>query len=157
MKIWEDQGITPSLEETLRNWTRLVHEGFTAYAGERNVTQVCKKRVCWVHIQTHVDCSFAENLQDELGNGMPLPNVGSTKKKNLTEEEARRQHKVMSHTAEDFFAMQQWGNDTGNAWGGLNTLQQYAQNGWEKIPSAKQTERAVELIELWENYQNTDA
>lgn len=161
MKIWEDQGITPSLEETLRNWTRLVHEGFTAYAGERNVTQVCKKRVCWVHIQTHVDCSFAENLQDELGNGMPLPNVGSTKKKSLTEEEARRQYKVMSHTPQDFFSMQQWGNDTGHITGRasdfLITLQGYANSKWTKIPSVKQTKWAVELIELWESHRNTDA
>jgi len=161
MKIWEDQGITPSLEETLRNWTGLVHEGFIAYAGDRNVTQVCKKLDCWVHIQANIDCSFAGDLGHELEEGMPLPNVGAMNRETLTQEEAQRQYKVMSYTPEDFFAMQTWGNNTGQitgkASGFLITLQGYANNKWTKIPSVKQTKWAVKLIELWESHRNTDA
>lgn len=43
--------MSPSLEETTRDWTPWVYEGLVANAAGRNVTEWCKKPNCWIAVQ----------------------------------------------------------------------------------------------------------
>jgi hypothetical protein len=58
----------------------------------------------------------------------------------------------MQVSAEAWFQVSDWGRKTGNlkAWqsGIAHTLSGYASGGWEKVPSAKQANQAVKILEL---------
>ena len=45
--VWSRQGISPALRQTVRNWTHEVFDQLTESAGQRNVTEWCKKEECW--------------------------------------------------------------------------------------------------------------
>jgi hypothetical protein len=45
--IWSRQDISPALRQTAKNWTHSVFDQLTESAGQRNVTEWCKKEECW--------------------------------------------------------------------------------------------------------------
>jgi len=156
-QIWTDQAISPALEDVLRDWMPRVHEIITETASEKgkNVTEWAKKPECWAVIQ-HLDVEIPVELEEALGEGLPLPNVGAFKDgkttRDLTEEDMRRQEAVMAMTADDlariFKRVSRYLESHGmpdGAWiamnGCLTTLQTYAENGWGKIPTPKQTKQ----------------
>ncbi len=46
-RIWREQGLTHSLEEAIRKTSHAVHKVIADPPGGRNVTEWCKKDVCW--------------------------------------------------------------------------------------------------------------
>ena len=164
-EIWRDQAISPLLENLLREWMPQVHEAITQTAGGRNVTEWAKKLDCWATIQ-NLPVKIQDELQEKLRSGLPLPNVGAFKEggkvRELTEEEIHRQETVMAMTAEDFaslFVRVSRHLDTRGmqpmAWaamiGCISTVQTYAQNGWTKVHTPKQTKQIHKALAFLAN------
>jgi AIPR protein len=49
--IWEGQEVSPELVATLESWVTPIHSQLVTSAGQRNVTEWCKKDACWEHIK----------------------------------------------------------------------------------------------------------
>jgi hypothetical protein len=154
-QVWTDQAILPLLEDVIREWMPRVHETITdtAIEKDKNVTEWAKKKECWATIQT-LPLEIPGGLEETLGEGLPLPNVGDFRNGNmirdLTEEEKQRQEAVMAMTAVDLaHIFQRVSKHLGShgmryvEWnamlGCLGTVQSYAQNDWTKVPTPKQT------------------
>lgn len=163
-QIWRDQSTMAELNDVMASWMPLVHECIieNAQRENRNVTEWAKSRRCWAVIQgLHV--SLPPIFEARLGAGLPRPNVGDFKDADagtaLTEEEMRRQASVMAMTADEyaliFRKLSRHAGDHGmihGAWtamtGCVTTLLMYAENGWSKIPTPKQTAQVVKAIEF---------
>jgi len=156
--IWSNQAVSANLEATLRNWMSGVHEEIVESAGDRNVTEWCKKKDCWSHVQS-LPLEFAPGFADELAEGLPLPTVGKFKKTDagraptLSPEERDRQAKTMRYGSEDWLQIIAWGRAS-SALGDFQiklagTILGYAAGGWNQVPSPKQTKHAVAVIDLW--------
>ena len=50
-QIWESQGLSPELEESIRAMCGLVRESLVAAPGNGNVTEWCKKAACWEEVK----------------------------------------------------------------------------------------------------------
>ena len=158
-KVWNDQNVSDALEETIRSWMPIVHEEIVESAGLRNVTEWCKNTECWTHLQS-LRLEFSSGFEEELSEGLPLPNVGQFKEKKdkppreLTPEERDRQAKAMRYSADDWLHIMAWARESGE----LNDFQMrlagtvlgYAAGGWRQVPSPRQTNHTSDILELWE-------
>ena len=156
--IWRDQDVSQALEATMRSWMPAVHDEIVESAGDRNVTEWCKKKECWARIQS-LRLQFARGFEDELAEGLPLPTVGQFKEgkssapRTLTPEERDRQAITMRYGPDEWLQIMAWGQEPG----GLNdfqlklagTILGYAAGAWRQVPSPRQTKHTVEIIELW--------
>lgn len=156
--IWDDQNVSQALEETMRGWMPVVHEEIVESAGERNVTEWCKKGECWARVQS-LRLRFEPGFEDELAAGLPLPTVGQFKEKkdsaprSLTAEERDRQVATTRFGPEEWLRIMAWGQEAGK----LNDFQMklagtilgYAAGGWRQVPSPRQTKHTAEIIDLW--------
>lgn len=163
--IWDNQRVSEAMEQTLNDWMIRIHEEIVESADGRNVTEWCKKKDCWTHIQS-LNIEFAPSFETELAEGLPLPTVGSFREKkgaaprDLTEEERDRQAVTTKYSAEDWVEILRWGRESGVfsdfmlRLGG--TVVAYAAGGWRQVPSPKQTRYTVEIIQLWETNGRID-
>ena len=156
--IWNQQDVSDALASTMKSWMPRVHEEIVESAGDRNVTEWCKKKECWTHVQS-LRLDFAPGLADELAEGLPLPNVGQFNEKKgrapkaLTPAERERQAITMKYSAEEWLKIIAWCRESG-ACNAIElriagTLLSYAARGWHDVPSPKQTRHAVKFIGLW--------
>jgi len=157
-EIWNRQDVSDALEETLRSWMPEVHSEIVDSAGGRNVTEWCKKKDCWTHLQSML-IGFASGFEEELAEGLPLPNVGKFREKKgdapraLTHEERDRQARAMRYGPNEWQRIMAWGVESGE----LNdfqlklagTILGYSAAGWRQVPSPKQTRHTDEIIKLW--------
>lgn len=156
--IWTRQSISENLEATIRSWMPQIHEELVDSAGDRNVTEWCKKKECWSHVQT-LDLEFAPGLKDELAAGLPLPTVGKFKAsktspaKTLTAEERDRQARTMRLDSDEWLEVVTWGKKSGVLSDFemkiAGTVLGYAAGGWNQVPSPKQTKYTDGIINKW--------
>ncbi len=151
--IWENQSVSDAMERTIETWMSKVHQELVDSAKGRNVTEWCKKADCWRHIQT-IDLELPEELESELAEGQPLPNVGrdaKVKKLILTPEDRENIARVMLIPDEVWLDIHKWGRRGNNLeewqYGIAHTLVEYAAGEWAKVPSRKQAKHAVDIIE----------
>ncbi|MDC0176164.1 AIPR family protein [Planctomycetaceae bacterium] len=156
--IWDNQQVSDSLKATLSSWMPEVHEEIVESAGDRNVTEWCKKKECWTQIQS-MSLSFEAGFENELAEGLPMPTVGRQRKSSesasneLTPEERDRQATTMRYGPQEWIKIMDWGRESGN----LTTFQRniaatilgYSAGGWRQVPSPKQTRHTVEMIDSW--------
>ena len=131
-------------------------------ANGRNVTEWAKKPECWAVVQA-IDVSLPEELLATLNEGTALPNVGAYRDGKtmvmLTNEEIERQQKVMAMTEDDLASLfketSKYMSDHGMRFmewqsmtGAISTVQIYAANNWEKIPTPKQTKQISKAIDF---------
>lgn len=149
--IWQNQGVSDSMADTIFKWMPKIWDGIVESAGEKNVTEWCKKEECWRIIQT-LDVEIPKELQDELADGQPLPTVGSQKGQRglgLTHLDRENIATTMQLSGEEWLKIHAWANEKGlhHSMGGIAlTLSGYAANNWQKVPSAKQAKQAVKMI-----------
>ena len=56
MKLWQTQCVSESLQQAIESTARLVNDGIiNPEAGISNVTEWCKKELCWLRLQKKVD------------------------------------------------------------------------------------------------------
>jgi hypothetical protein len=150
-QIWKDQDISRIQKETIFHWMRSIWEEIIESAGERNVTEWCKKEECWRTIQI-LNVSIPQELQDELAEGQPLPTVGSSRGQKgigLSHQDRENIAKTMQFSGEEWLQIHKWATAKGqpNVMIGIAlTLSSYAANEWRRIPSAKQAKQAVRML-----------
>jgi hypothetical protein len=161
-RIWRDQAIPLVVEETLMEWMPVVHSCITdtAFEENKNVTEWAKNTKCWAVVQ-NLDVRIPVELRATLGEGLPRPNVGAFRNGDtgevLAEEDLRRQETVMAMSAEDFSTLfrriSKYLDSHGMphmAWsamtGCITTVLTYAENGWTRIPTPKQTKQIFKAI-----------
>lgn len=154
--IWNNQACSPALVRTIHDWMAVIHQQLVTTAGERNVTEWCKKEACWVHIQTH-GLPVPADLEKELAAGQPLPTVGASaqrKGKGLSPKDRENIARTMQRSADDWIYLCKWGAQSNHlkGWqiGIAGTLATYAATGWTDVPSAKQAAQAVKMLAVAE-------
>ncbi len=172
-QIWMKQALSPILEQLMREWMPRVHESIMENAIEqgKNVTEWAKNQACWAVVQS-LDVTIPTEFEAQLGEGLPLPNVGAfrdgNKIKQLNEEEMRRQETVMAMTGDDFALLFRkvirYTDSHGmrySAWsamtGCLTTVLSYAENGWVRIPTPKQTKQVMKAVKFIEDHEGSHA
>lgn len=153
-RIWDEQVLSEPVAQTIYDWMPTVWQAIVDGAGDRNVTEWAKKEECWSQIQL-LDLAMSSDLESRLTDGDPLPNVGRAAKKGtieLTREDRENLARVMRVKKEDWRAISDWGQETGNLqpWqhGIALTLSGYAAGGWKKVPSVKQARQAVKMLQI---------
>jgi hypothetical protein len=158
-RIWEEQACSPALNRTIHEWMPVIHQQLMSSAGQRNVTEWCKKEDCWRHIQAH-GIPVPADLENELAEGQPLPTVGNKAQRRgseLSPQDRENIARTMQCRADQWLHLVKWGADTGEleGWqiGIAGTLATYAVNGWIEVPSAKQAAQAVRILEIADHNQ----
>ena len=161
-KIWATQAVPEEIISTITEWMPRVFDTIVESANGRNVTEWAKKPECWAVVQA-IDVSLPEELLATLNEGTALPNVGAYRDGKtmvmLTNEEIERQQKVMAMTEDDLASLfketSKYMSDHGMRFmewqsmtGAISTVQIYAANNWEKIPTPKQTKQISKAIDF---------
>lgn len=151
-RIWETQSVSPAVAKSLAKWMPLVAQELVVSAKGRNVTEWCKKADCWRHIQM-MEIPLPTELEKELSEGQPLPNVGSDANVadlKLTPEDRENIATVMLIPDSVWLDIHKWGIRDGNLaefeCGIAHTLVKYAAGGWAMVPSRKQARFSVEIL-----------
>jgi hypothetical protein len=76
-RVWNTQQVSTALADAMYDWMPHVYEQIVDSAGTRNVTEWAKKEDCWHHVQT-ISVILSPELERELTEGQPLPNVGES-------------------------------------------------------------------------------
>lgn len=66
--IWKNQGLSPTLEDTISSLSRVVHAHITSPPGGQNISEWCKKEPCWESLclkKIHLSDEFIRELVDE--------------------------------------------------------------------------------------------
>ena len=154
--IWVNQEISRALYDVLYDWMPVVLEEIIETAGTRNVTEWAKKSDCCDRIE-QLDVMISEELERELREGDPLPNVGRAAKKGklvLSTVDRQNINKVMQHDADTWWEIGKWAKKASSLKefqiGIVMTIATYAADDWKKIPSAKQSKYAVEVLQIAE-------
>ncbi len=157
--VWNGGGISPALQRTVSSWIPRIHEEIVLSAGERNVTEWCKKSDCWARIQT-MNLPLDPHFEEELAEGLELPTVGSWKKSKkskpteLTPEERENQARVQKHDSDEWNRIITWGRESRvlEDWqlSIAGTILGYAAAGWLQVPSPRQTTHLVPILDLWQ-------
>ena len=152
-RVWNEQAISKAFVETLDRLLPEVYDAFVSSALGRNVTEWCKKEECWRHVQT-LDLEVSSELEEELAEGQALPELataGTNGTTTLTAQDRENIARVMQISAEQWVYISGWGARTGalKSWqcGIATTLASYSAGGWAKIPSQKQANQGVKILE----------
>ena len=153
-RIWNHQRVPEAVHDAMRRWMLPVYDGIVTSAGNRNVTEWCKKEECWSQIQA-LGVAISPELEKELAGALPLPTVGDSdgrRGENLTSSDRENIAQVMQITAAEWIEISGWGSQTGHLkdWqiGIATTLASYAAGAWSKVPSRKQAMHAVEILRV---------
>jgi hypothetical protein len=146
--IWQRQSLSEELEELLRVWSYAIDRQIQTSAEGRNITEWAKKEACWAAMK-QLDLSVEGSLPIEWGSGDPtLPGEPAELPRDNHESVAV----CMRLSAEQWFAINLWGTRTGNlaGWqcGIAHTLSSYAGAGWQRVPTIKQAQQGVRILEL---------
>jgi hypothetical protein len=149
-KVWDAQGISEGLEDALSKWCISVYNRIVESAGDRNVTEWCKKQDCWIDVKS-LTLDVPKKLRAELLAEQSTPTVGQGGQK-LTFEDSENISKVMKVPAEAWLSIHGWGVRTKSLpfilAGVAHTLSGYAASGWTRIPSAKQANAAAKILKI---------
>lgn len=152
--IWEQQATSENLGNLIHDWMPYVYDEIVESSNGRNVTEWCKKEECWRHIQT-MDLPIPPELEAELDEGQPLPNVGKGRNgggDTLSAVDRENIARVMRIVPQEWLHFVKWGADTNQLTQFQTdlsaTLAGYATRSWTRVPSVKQARQAVKVIDI---------
>lgn len=152
--IWNRQSVSEATASTIEEWMPLVYEKILATAAGRNITEWAKKPECWQAIQL-LDVTVPDELEKELREGDPLPNVGkraASGSNQLTTIDRENINRVLQHDDEFWWTLVQWakGKDVLSDFQKsiVTTIIDYSSSGWKKIPSHKQAKHIIAALDL---------
>lgn len=161
-KIWERQEISEGVKEAIQTWCPEIFDKIIETAGDRNVTEWCKKEDCWQEIRG-LKLPVPAKLEREMKGTEPLPTVGRPSARQpdaLKSEDRENIARVMNVDAATWLKIHGWGKRTGilAEWqcGIAFTLSGYASGGWEKVPSAKQARQGVQILETVSSHMDLE-
>lgn len=147
--VWEEQCISTPLEDLLRDWSHEIHGTIMESAGDRNVTEWCKKLECWGEVKS-LDLLLPDELPPEVSGKAVTDTAPSVVA--VQDETAAQCDMCMAISASDWAKIATWGRESGRLrdieWQVASTLATYAMAGWQKQPSNKQLRFAVKAVEM---------
>ena len=150
--LWQNQEISSELESLLRQWSHDIRDKMVESAGEKNVTEWCKKEACWKTISA-LDLKLPDPLPPEFKNrATSAPGSATTRDGSVTAEDLDNISICKKVDGESWFRIHAWGKQTGmlEKWqaGIAHTLSSYAANGWERNPSPKQAKQGAKILKI---------
>jgi len=146
--VWQRQSPSAATVRTINDWLPVVHETLIASAGDRNVTEWCKKPECWTQIRM-LSLTWAAGLEGELGETSREPTVGKNKG-GLTPADREAIARVMLVSQDEWIHLARWAHTSGEVkpWltGLAASLAGYAAADWADVPSKKQAQHACKLL-----------
>jgi len=148
-RLWDVQQVSDEMQELFATWAPLIHGEIVASAGNRNVTEWCKKDDCWAELSA-LNLPLSPVLPSEFRDSMRTPQ----------ELKVGEGH---DEAADDLIA--ECAALDGAAWARImawaaaspeiddydrkvvHTLSGYAMNGWIKPPSSKQAVRGSRVLQ----------
>lgn len=148
--IWESQGVSLELSTLLGGWAHTVDKGIRESAGNRNITEWCKKADCWEAVRS-TKVTFPDPPPPEIA-GAKEPGAaavddgdGAVDGSRLNAEGWSDEEAVeacVQHDAATWARLHYWGAATQSLdyyeRGVSHTLSEYAAGGWVRKPSVKQ-------------------
>ncbi|WP_372019486.1 AIPR family protein [Tistrella mobilis] len=146
-KIWEAQRVSDEMEALFSAWAPLIHAEIVASAGNRNITEWCKKDDCWMEIRA-LNLPLPSRFPPEFLNSIPATKHAKDSSLDASQEaliaeciklDGRAWTRIMAWAAsspdvDDFDRKV------------VHTLSGYAMNGWIKLPSLKQAVRGTRVL-----------
>ena len=151
--IWENQSLSEDLIRLIRGWCHEIRDIIVMSAGERNVTEWCKKEGCWKEVRA-LSLTLPSELPVEItgteSGGGKAPTTSS-----LSPADLDAIHRCQSVSAQDWIAISEWGKSSGKLkpWqsGIAGTLGVYAAQDWSKPPSVKQARQGIKILGIAES------
>ncbi len=155
MHVWTQQRLSASLEEMLREWTHVVAEAIRASAGDRNVTEWCKKPECWRSVKLAA-AVFKEPMPPELQTvvveGGRWGDSASEVRVPVDPDDLAAIAVCRSTDASDWIRILEWANESGRLDGRqrefVSTLGANAASGWQKELSPKRAQEGRAILKM---------
>ncbi|MCX6359214.1 MAG: AIPR family protein [Armatimonadetes bacterium] len=147
-RIWREQGISPVLEEAIRERSRYTWDHITNAPDNGNVTQYCKKESCWTSFLTR-ELPMPHGLHLELSAGRSRSSQGPGTAADADAADGSAQE-VMAVSADAWFQLANWGCSSGH----LTALQRKIASdlallaGYGRRPSPRQVTEGLQLLRL---------
>ncbi|RWY68524.1 hypothetical protein EHI46_24185 [Rhizobium leguminosarum] len=146
--IWQRQALSEELELLLRAWSHRIDRQIQSSADGRNITEWAKKEACWTGVK-NLELPLEGSTPPEWGNGP----AGQLPRQAEPAGDTQLAASIcMRLAAEEWFAIHLWGTRTGNlaTWqcGIAHTLSSYAGGNWQKVPTTKQAQQGLKILEL---------
>lgn len=145
-QIWESQEVSEELKGLLANWAPKVHAEIVNSAGNRNVTEWCKKEDCWNELQA-LHLSIPDAVPPELSALPVLEEDGSGVEGALDNPTQA----CMDLSPSDWLKVLTWATESPLVdpfdKRVIHTISGYAITNWERAPSPKQAARGARVIE----------
>ncbi|MBF0439907.1 MAG: AIPR family protein [Magnetococcales bacterium] len=156
--VWERQEISQETEDLLRSWSHIIIEGIIDSSGGKNITEWCKKEVCWKGIKDITELTLPDILPPELqSRTVKTTGWGSKpeeKRVNILPDELEALARCKRVEAEEWMRIVAWGRETGILDTGqrklVSQMGNRAAEGWKGDLSGKQALEARKILNLAE-------
>lgn len=156
-RIWREQGLSPSLTQTIESWTPAVfkHLPFIGQRDGKHIEESFKSQACWDYIRS-LDWNIPPALDRELissagANGDGVAGSDSIGGERLTSHDHNNIALCKELSDVQWLKISAWGQKSGELkeWqrGVAYTLASYAAEGWVRLPSVKQAKHGSAMIE----------
>ncbi|MBQ9221167.1 AIPR family protein [Succinivibrio sp.] len=148
-KIWKEQDLSSDLENVIISISHLVHNHIVNTPNGENISEWCKKKVCWENL-----CSIEYNIPSNLISEQlaSTQNSYEIKEKNvgidtLSQEDLDLIEKVNSISAKTWLALAKWAKETNNyeSWQRRVLFSVGVAISRKKKPSIKQSKICFEI------------
>jgi hypothetical protein len=147
-RIWNEQAVSPALQEAIVSISRVAHEHIIAAPGSGNVTEWCKKEECWKRFR-EIRVSISEVVKAEFiaskSDGNQLPDSGI---EGADPEDRALIARIVALPKETWFSISAWAKETNNLQPWQRSLAYSLGRliSQEQIPSRKQAHQAIIIL-----------
>lgn len=155
MYVWAQQRLSAALEQLLQAWTHTVAEAIRDSAGERNVTEWCKKPECWRDVKL-ASAAIPDVMPPELHKvvveGGRWGEPGTESRVAVDPDDLDAIAKCRSTDASDWIRVLEWANESGRLDGRqrelVSQLGANAASGWQKDLSPKRAQEGRAILKM---------
>jgi hypothetical protein len=147
-ELWDTQAVSPEMEVLFALWAPIVHAGIVASAGNRNVTEWCKKDDCWIELQ-QLELPLPTSVPSELRSNN-FADQSTVAAEPCNDDELATINECTAVGAASWAGVMAWATSTPDIEPFdkkvAHTLSGYAMDGWVKQPSLKQAIRGARVL-----------
>ena len=155
MYVWAQQRLSAGLEQLLQRWTHVVADAIRDSAGERNVTEWCKKPDCWRDVKL-APAPMPDVMPSELHKvvieGGRWGEPGTETRVAMDADDLDAIAKCRTTDASDWIRILEWASESGRLDGRQRELVSYlganAASGWQKELSPKRAQEGRMILKM---------
>jgi hypothetical protein len=146
--LWEMQEVSQEMEALFTLWAPIIHTEIIASAGNRNVTEWCKKDDCWAELH-QLQLPLPTSTPPEL-RAIDSSDRSSGDLRPVNDDEVTPIYECTAVGAASWANVMAWATSTADIEPFdkkvAHTLSGYAMDGWVKQPSLKQAVRGARVL-----------